>query len=59
MEKDDYISKPFHIEELKVRIEALLRRTGAFVNESLLKCGTLKINIKTRELLINNKKVNL
>ncbi|OAA85240.1 response regulator transcription factor [Clostridium coskatii] len=56
---DDYISKPFHIEELKVRIEALLRRSGALVNENILKCGNLEINTKIRELSINYEKVNL
>lgn len=56
---DDYISKPFHIEELKVRIEALLRRSGALINESVLKCGNLEINTKLRELSINNEKINL
>lgn len=56
---DDYISKPFHIEELKVRVEALLRRSGALVNENILKCGNLEINIKIRQLSINNEKVNL
>lgn len=56
---DDYISKPFYIEELRVRIEALLRRSGALVEENILKCGLLELNIKTRELFIKGEKITL
>lgn len=56
---DDYIAKPFYIEELRVRIEALLRRSGALVEENILKCGMLELNTKTRELFIKGEKVSL
>lgn len=59
MGADDYIAKPFYIEELRVRIEALLRRSGALIEESILKCGTLELNAKTRELFIKGEKISL
>lgn len=59
MGADDYISKPFYIEELRVRIEALLRRSGALVEETILKSGLLKLNTRTRELFIKGEKINL
>lgn len=59
MGADDYIVKPFHIEELRVRIEALLRRTGALISENILRYVDLEINTKTRELSIRGEKINL
>lgn len=56
---DDYIVKPFYVEELKIRIEALLRRSGALISENVLKCSELELNIKSRELYIKKEKVNL
>jgi two-component system, OmpR family, response regulator CiaR len=56
---DDYIIKPFHLEELKVRIDALLRRTGALSEENLLKYEAIEFNLKTKELSIKGEKVNI
>ena len=38
---DDYLTKPFYLEELKMRIQALLKRSGK-VNENTLNYGNLK-----------------
>lgn len=38
---DDYLCKPFHREELLLRIHALLRRAHGLVNQSQLKVGGL------------------
>ncbi|AKA69744.1 response regulator transcription factor [Clostridium scatologenes] len=59
MGADDYIVKPFYIEELKIRIDALLRRSGALISQNILKCGILELNTKSRELLISGEKVEL
>ncbi len=40
---DDYITKPFSIEELKSRIRALLRRPGNIVSP-IIKIGDIEIN---------------
>ena len=55
---DDYISKPFKIKEVLLRIEALLKRSG--VNQSdRSHYRDLILDNKRRELLIDNKKVDL
>lgn len=56
---DDYIVKPFHIQELKARIEALLRRSGSMAAENILKYKEIELNIKNRELSIKGEKINL
>lgn len=40
---DDYLAKPFHIEELVVRLEALIRRANG-VNTSCICCGGLSLD---------------
>ena len=37
---DDYLTKPFYLEELKMRIQALLKRSGKF-NENTLTYGNI------------------
>ena len=46
---DDYLTKPFYLEELKMRIQALLKRSGK-VNENTLNYGNLKVNLSTNRL---------
>lgn len=43
---DDYLTKPFYLEELKMRIQALLKRSGKF-NENFLSYGELTVNLST------------
>lgn len=43
---DDYLTKPFYLEELKMRIQALLKRSGKF-NENFLCYGELTVNLST------------
>src|SRR3954471_20247476 len=45
---DDYLVKPFDLDELAARIRALLRRRAGRV-EALIKCGELTVNPATRE----------
>lgn len=42
---DDYLVKPFDLEELQARVRALLRRRSHHVRSSILKVGDLTINI--------------
>ena len=39
---DDYLTKPFYLEELKMRIQALLKRSGKF-NENTLTYGDIVV----------------
>ncbi|TAL70721.1 MAG: response regulator transcription factor [Bacteroidetes bacterium] len=57
---DDYLTKPFSIMELKMRIKALLRRTEPGKKEiESFECGNLKINFKRLEAFKNNEQLNL
>ena len=41
---DDYLTKPFHPEELLLRIQALLRRAHGVANQPLLQAGGLALD---------------
>jgi two-component system OmpR family response regulator len=41
---DDYLTKPFHPEELQLRIQALLRRTHGQVNQARLTAAGLQLD---------------
>jgi two-component system response regulator TctD len=48
---DDYMAKPFEIEELEARIRMLLRRSAGVVNP-LIVCGDMSFDTNTREFKI-------
>jgi len=41
---DDYIPKPFHMDELLARLRALGRRKGEFQTDGVIKLGTIRFN---------------
>lgn len=47
---DDYLAKPFSVEELLARLRALTRRQSDIINENLLEVGDIRLNISTYEL---------
>lgn len=49
---DDYLVKPFHIEELVARIKALVRR-AAGVAQPLLAFGPIRLNTVTQEVSVD------
>lgn len=55
---DDYLTKPFAIEELLARIRALLRRP-AEVNSSTLQYKNLCLDINSRSVKYNDQLINL
>lgn len=55
---DDYLTKPFYLEELKMRIQALLKRAGKF-NEDTLSYGDVTVNLSTNSTLKDGKDVEL
>ncbi|MBE7083015.1 MAG: response regulator transcription factor [Clostridiales bacterium] len=55
---DDYLTKPFSMEELIARIKALLRRKEAFTGD-ILSFGDILLNRDTIELECNGKRVPL
>ncbi|MGZ0084395.1 response regulator transcription factor [Caldibacillus thermoamylovorans] len=56
---DDYIVKSATPGEIVARIKAVLRRSHSRENNNTLNYGNLKINIYTREVFVNDRRVNL
>ena len=53
---NDYLTKPFHFEELEARIRSLTRRK--FIQENIcLKCGRITFDTRTRKASINNEEL--
>lgn len=57
---DDYITKPFAIEELLARIRAALRKKPAQAEEApLLTCGVLSMDTERHQVTVDGKNVEL
>lgn len=55
---DDYVAKPFHMEEVLARIRALLRRTTDHAT-SEMECGSLRLDTKSARVTIEGAHVKL
>ena len=56
---DDYLTKPFAFSELLARVQALLRRTAQIASPSSLTVDDLTMNLQTRKVERNGKKIDL
>ncbi|MEY4990214.1 MAG: hypothetical protein RIS08_440 [Actinomycetota bacterium] len=57
---DDYVTKPFSLDEIMARISAIMRRTGKDqVAESVIKVGELEMNEDAHEVTVNGTPVDL
>jgi DNA-binding response OmpR family regulator len=56
---DDYLTKPFHFDELLARIRALTRRRALPLLDERVECGPLTLNTRTREALLSNQPLDL
>ena len=55
---DDYLTKPFSLDELLARVRALLRRPQTQA-ETILKIADLSLDLNAREVFRNNQKIEL
>ena len=55
---DDYLVKPFHVEELLARMNALLRRAAGWSKPSL-DCGPVKLDLSAQTVTVNGVGVDL
>jgi two-component system, OmpR family, response regulator CiaR len=56
---DDYLVKPFHREELLLRLEAIIRRTVGDFRENVLIFKDLKLHLKNKSADINGETIKL
>ncbi|HSS14798.1 MAG TPA: response regulator transcription factor [Rhizomicrobium sp.] len=55
---DDYVAKPFHMEELLARIRAQVRRASGHA-KSDLECGPLRLDTKTARVTLRGQPIKL
>lgn len=57
---DDYVTKPFGLEELILRIKAILRRSRiSQERESMLQCGPIRMNDPLHQVTFNDEPIDL
>ncbi len=56
---DDYLTKPFHPEELLLRVQALLRRAHGLANQPLLEAGGLALDEARQSCRRNGEDIEL
>ena len=55
---DDYVTKPFHLQELLARVRALIRRASG-VADATLRCGKLELDTRTSRVSCENEVISL
>jgi len=55
---DDYLAKPFELEEMLARVEALIRRSSGHASP-VLECGPLTLDVNTTRLTVDGRPVEL
>ncbi|MEJ2603121.1 MAG: response regulator transcription factor [Gammaproteobacteria bacterium] len=55
---DDYVAKPFHVEEIIARVNALLRRAGGWASSELT-AGPISLDTAGQELKVGGRPVEL
>jgi two-component system OmpR family response regulator len=55
---DDYVTKPFHLEEVLARLRALVRRATGHASSDLV-CGPVRIDTRTSRVSVNDVTIKL
>ena len=55
---DDYLTKPFHLSELLVRVQALIRRKN-FKGSNIVSFNEIHIDILSKAVKVNNDKIDI
>ncbi len=55
---DDYVAKPFHVEEVLARIRALVRRAAGHASNELV-CGPLRLDLRASRVTVDGNPVKL
>jgi two-component system OmpR family response regulator len=55
---DDYVAKPFHMEEILARIRALLRRASGHASSELL-CGMVRLDTRSGRVTVDGSAIKL
>ena len=55
---DDYVTKPFHLEEVLARLRALVRRASGHASSDLV-CGPVRIDTRTSRVSVNDVTIKL
>jgi len=55
---DDYLVKPFHVEELLARVNALVRRAAGW-SKPTLECGAVVLDLAAQTVTVNGSNVDL
>jgi two-component system response regulator PhoP len=55
---DDYLTKPFHVEELIARCNALIRRSAGQANPEIT-AGPIRLNTRSQQVWVNDEEMNL
>jgi two-component system, OmpR family, response regulator len=55
---DDYVAKPFHIEEVLARVRALVRRAAGHASNMLV-CGPVQLDLKASRVTVDGTPVKL
>ena len=55
---DDYLTKPFHMEELRARVRAVLRRAAGHATSEIV-CGPVRLDTRSGRVVVSGNPVKL
>jgi two-component system OmpR family response regulator len=55
---DDYVAKPFHMEEVLARIRALVRRSAGHASNEI-ECGPVRLDMRSSRVTVNGSAIKL